>query len=293
MAAVALAVTVSAAGCASSEPQDDDRASILAAFYPLQFAAQEVGGDAVRVESLTPPGTEPHDVELTPQQVAAVADADLILYVKGFQPAVDAAVEAEAGDRAVDVSAGIDLLSGGAGEGDGDSATDPHIWLDPTNMITIGDEIADRLTQIRPEDGKSFAAASADLDRRLEELDSQWSRGTEDCRSRDLVVSHEAFGYLADRYGLRQIGISGLSPESEPNPAQVARIADYVRSNDVQTVYYETLVDPKVARTVAEEAGARTAVLDPLEALPEGSTQDYLSVMRDNLAAVQEGQPCP
>ncbi|MEI2717361.1 MAG: metal ABC transporter substrate-binding protein [Candidatus Nanopelagicales bacterium] len=254
----------------------------MAAFYPLQFAAEQVGGDAVTVVGLTPAGAEPHDVELSPQQVAELGEADLILYIKGFQPAVDQAVEQVGADRAVDVSAGIPLIG-----------NDPHIWLDPQNMVTIAGTVEGKLAQVAPGGAETFARNADDLDGQLTALDRQWAQQTAKCSSRDLVVSHEAFGYLAARYDFTQVGISGLSPEAEPSPGKVAEVTDFVRSNDVRTIYFETLVDPKVAETVAAETGARTAVLDPLEGLPAGSDQNYLTVMDDNLATVVKGQPCP
>jgi zinc transport system substrate-binding protein len=303
LGAAALALTA----CSSSSDTPADPAgepvTVMAAFYPLQYAAEEVGGSDVTVTGLTPPGAEPHDVELTPQQIAEVSEADLILYIKGFQPAVDEAVAQVAPDKAVDVSQGITLLKGeedshegeavGADHGGEASATDPHIWLDPLNMVTIADTITARLGEIRPDSSTVFAANAANLDQQLTALDEKWSSQTETCSSRDLVVSHEAFGYLAERYNFTQLGISGLSPEVEPSPAKVAEVTDFVTKNDVKTIYFETLVDPKVAETVAAETGAATAVLDPLEGLPEGSDQTYLTVMESNLAAVVAGQPCP
>ena len=307
IAVVGLA-SLALAGCSAGDSGPDassgdssDPIAVMAAFYPLQYAAEQVGGADVTVTGLTPPGAEPHDVELTPQQIAEVSEADLILYIKGFQPAVDEAVAQVAPDKAVDVSQGITLLKGedhhegeAAGEEHGEeSATDPHIWLDPLNMVTIADTITARLGEIQQDNSTTFAANAATLDQQLTDLDEQWSAQTGQCASRDLVVSHEAFGYLAKRYGFTQLGISGLSPEAEPSPAKVAEVTDFVRKNKVKTIYFETLVDPKVAETVATETGAATAVLDPLEGLPEGSDETYLTVMQQNLATVVAGQPCP
>jgi zinc transport system substrate-binding protein len=306
-AAGAAIAALALSSCATdSQPTADDPVTVMAAFYPLQFAAEQVGGDQVEVASLTPPGAEPHDVELTPQQIAEMGEADLILYIKGFQPAVDAAVAQVAADKAVDVSAGITLLpgeehtdehageeSGGDASHEGESATDPHIWLDPLNMVTIADTVEKRLSEAAPSAQTTFRANASALDTQLEALDKKWAAGTQDCQSRDLVVSHEAFAYLTDRYNFTQVGISGLSPESEPSPAKVAEVTDFVRKNDVSTIYFETLVDPRVAETVAGETGATTAMLDPLEGLAEGSDQTYLTVMETNLATVIAGQPCP
>jgi zinc transport system substrate-binding protein len=296
------ALLLSACGGAASteepDPAADGTASVVAAFYPLEYAARQVGGDAVNVIPLTPPGVEPHDLELTAAQVAEIASADLVLYVKGFQPAVDEAVEQQAADRAIDVSAGLTLLEGEAHseeEGDAHSdegGTDPHVWLDPANMAAIGTLIGERIAELSPEDAATVAGNSTVFAQAMNELDTEFAEGLAQCASRDLVVSHEAFGYLADAYGFTQVGISGLSPEAEPSPARMREVADLVRANGVSTIYYETLVDPKVAQTLADETGVQTAVLDPLEGLAEGATGDYSSVMADNLAALVAGQSC-
>ena len=307
------------AACSSSDPAASDpsasdagsaapgQVSVVAAFYPLEYAARSVGGDAVAITSLTPPGAEPHDVELSAAQVAEIAAADLVLYVKGFQPAVDEAVEQQAPDRAIDVSAGLALLAGEdhghADDGHADDGhaddehadeggTDPHVWLDPANMAAIGATIAERLATLAPEQAASIESAAGAFDAEMGALDAEYSAALADCTSRDMVVSHEAFGYLAEAYGLTQVGISGLSPEAEPSPARLREVADLVTANGITTIYYETLVDPSVAQTIADETGATTAVLDPLEGLAPDATGDYASIMRANLATLVAGQSC-
>jgi zinc transport system substrate-binding protein len=284
-------------GSSASSPAADGVATVVASFYPLEWAAERVGGDRVEVTSLTAPGAEPHDLELTPQQVAAVAEADLVLYLPEFQPAVDDAV-AQSPGNAVDVSAGITTRPAEEHAGDEEAAEheeasyDPHVWLDPTNMVTIVETLRDRLTVADPDGASTYEANAAATIADLTALDARWKTGTASCTSRDLVVSHEAFGYLAARYGFEQVGISGLTPDTEPSPAAIADIADFVRANGVTTIYSETLVDPAVAETIAAETGAQTAVLDPIEGLAEGSTDDYLSLMDRNLETVRKGQPC-
>jgi len=218
-----------------------------------------------------------------------------VLYVAEFQPALDDAI-AQSPAAAVDVASGLETLAPEEHAGEehaGDEAGyDPHVWLDPTNMATIVATVAQRLSSVDPAGAPTYAANAAALQDRLTALDEQWTAGTATCANRDLVVSHEAFGYLAERYGFTQVGISGLSPDTEPSPAKIAEVADFVRANEVTTVYYETLVDPKVAETVAQETGASTAVLDPLEGLAEGSSGDYISVMEKNLQTVKDGQGC-
>lgn len=277
MAAVLLA------GCSdgAASTADDGQPSVVAAFYPLEYAATRVGGDAVDVTTLTPAGVEPHDLELTAQQVAQIADADLVLYIRGFQPAVDEAVDQQAADRSLDLGSVVERI-----------ADDPHIWLDPENMAAIGSAVADRLAQIAPDTVDTLTTNSEELSATMSSLDDAYTTGLADCASRELVVSHEAFGYLASAYDLIQIAISGLSPDAEPSPARLHDVAQLVTNDGITTIYYETLVDPKVATTVADETGAATAVLDPLEGLVDGSTGDYESIMRQNLATLITGQGC-
>lgn len=300
LAAGALVLSACGGASTAGESSPSGAAAVVAAFYPLEYAARQVGGDAVSVTSLTPPGVEPHDLELTAAQVAEIASADLVLYIKGFQPAVDEAVAQQAADRAIDVSAGLALLAGeehaeeedDAAHSDEEGATDPHVWLAPANMAAIGAVISDRLIELSPESAATVEADTTAFQQAMTDLDAQFARSLAQCASRDLVVSHEAFGYLADAYDFTQVGISGLSPEAEPSPARMREVADLVRANGVSTIYYETLVDPKVAQTIADETGAQTAVLDPLEGLAEGSTGDYSTVMADNLATLVAGQSC-
>lgn len=269
------------AGCRTPTPSADATPSVMAAFYPLQFAAQTVGGDTTSVANLTPPGVEPHDLELTAAQVADISQADLVLYVKGFQAAVDEAIAQQAPDSAVDVSADLALLG-----------NDPHVWLDPKNMSKIGTTVANRLAEVEPDSATALAKNASELSAAMDALDAEYRAGLANCRSRDLVVSHEAFGYLAHAYGMNQIGISGLSPDAEPSPARLKEVADLVKSKGITTIYYETLVDPKIAQTIAAETGAKVAKLDPLEGLAANATGDYVSVMKDNLATLKAGQGC-
>ena len=258
MAALAAVSLAACGGSGGSASPTDGPLTVVAGFYPLAYAAEQVGGDAVQVVNLTPPGAEAHDLELSPQQVAEIGEADLVLYVPGFQPALDEAIAQVNPDRALDVTEAISLLpaedhahEGDHAHGDEGMPGDPHVWLNPLNMSTIGDEIASRLGDLR--DGASFAAGAEALTASMDALNAQWEQGTAECRSRDLVVSHEAFGYLAQQYDFTQIGIAGLTPEAEPSPARIAEVADLVRANGVTTIYYETLVDPKVAQTLAAE----------------------------------------
>lgn len=285
--AIALALAMfalAACGRMPSPEPSDGRLQIVVAFYPLQYAAERIGGDQVDITNLTSPGVEPHDLELTPQQVVQLQQADLVMYIPGFQPSVDQAVAANATSTSYDASTGISLLTTSTG------SNDPHIWLNPMNMSIIASGVSERLTALRP-DRTIFAKNLTSMATDMNSLNDRWQTGTTNCANRDLVVSHEAFGYLAKQYNFVQRGISGLSPDAEPAPATVAAVADFVKANNVKTIYFETLVDPKIANVLAAETGSATAKLDPLEGLADPAT-NYVSVMNANLASVKTGQPC-
>jgi zinc transport system substrate-binding protein len=275
---------------------------IMASFYPLEWVSQRVVGERADVTSMTPPGAEPHDLELSPRDVAEMTEADLVVYLSGFQPAVDEAVAVAQDTVAVDAAelTSLDLEATDDGHAHGAEehaeeagAADPHFWLDPMRLAEVGDALADRMAELDPDGTEDYEQNAADLRADLEALDEEMTAGLGNCRSTDLVTSHQAFGYLAERYGFTQVGISGLSPEEEPSPAELAEVTDFVSDNDVSTIYFETLVSPDVAQTVADEAGVSTATLDPLEGLTEESAgDDYLEVMRVNLATLREGQSC-
>jgi zinc transport system substrate-binding protein len=284
---LALAVALGVAGCASNSGHGDAPVRVVAAFYPLQYVAQMVGGGTVSVTNLVQPGAEPHDLELTPQQVAGIANADLVLYIPGFQPSVDAAVRQEAKDSALDVTTTVPMLDPTEGGGH-----DPHIWLDPTRLLLVTNAVASRLAAIDPTNATGYDQRAAALDKSLSTLDAEFSAGLRTCHRREIVTSHAAFGYLAERYGLDQIPIAGLSPDNEPTPRHLAEAADAARAANASTIFFETLVSPKVAEAVATAVGAKTAVLDPIEGLPPQSTSDYSTVMRANLDALRTALGC-
>jgi len=287
-----LAVALSGCGAAAGSGSDDGRIRVVTSLYPLAYVVQEVGGDAVTVETLTRPGVEPHDLELTPRDVAELADADLAVHLAGFQPAVDSALQTQGDVPAYDVTADARLLPAEGSDRD-DAPRDPHFWLDPLRLADVADGVAREIGKVEPESAPEVELNAARLRSELEALDRELRDGLADCVSTDLVTTHAAFGYLADRYGFTQVALSGLSPEHEPSAADLARVADFVETHGVRTVYTEVLVSPAAAETIARETGARTAVLDPVEGLDESSAgDDYPSVMRANLAALRDGQPC-
>jgi zinc transport system substrate-binding protein len=286
-------------GAASGSVSAGDTISVEASFYPLLWMAQQVGGDRLDVSSLTKPGAEPHDLELTPRDVADITDADVVVYLGGFQPAVDDAVKEIADSKVFDAAPGaeLDLTYTPIEEGEKASgeagSTDPHFWLDPTRLAAVGDDFATYLAKLDPDHADAYRANAASLADKLAALDHEFKAGVASCANKDLVTSHNAFGYLARRYGLTQVGITGLTPEEEPSPGELASVTDFVKTHRVRTIYFETLVGPAVAKAVAGETGARTDVLDPIEGLNDHSQgNDYLEVMRSNLANIERGQPC-
>jgi zinc transport system substrate-binding protein len=257
---------------------------VVAAFYPLAYAAEQIGGGAVTVENLTPAGAEPHDLELTPGDVRDVENASLVLYLgSGFQPGVAKAVAGRKG-RSLDLLSGLELRAA-VGE-NGRPATDPHVWLDPVRYAAIARRIGAALGR---------RVATARFVGQVRALGAEYRRGLARCTRHEIVTSHAAFGYLAQRYGLRQVPLEGLAPEAEPTPGAVRRLVAEVKRTHATTVFFETLVSPKLAQAVAAEAGARTAVLNPLEGLTSaqiGNGATYFSVMRDNLDALRKGLGC-
>ena len=178
-----------------------------------------------------------------------------------------------------------------AGEDDGETR-DPHVWLDPTNMAAIADAVADRLAEISPDHADAFHTRSDELGQQLTALDEEYSTRLADCERRIFVTSHAAFGYLAHRYDLEMVGISGIDPDAEPSPARLAEVQKVVQDEGVTTIFYERLVNPAVADALANDIGVQTAVLDPIEGLQPGATGDYFSIMRTNLTALRTALDC-
>ena len=293
-ALLALSVTAGCAGRASASGFTGGRLEVVTAFYPLRFLAEGIGGDTTSVIDLTKPGAEPHDVELNPRQVAHIADAGVVVYLKGFQPAVDRAVGQEAPGRALDVASVVPLLplhTSTGGEAETAHGMDPHVWLDPRRFAAMADAISARLAQADPAHAAAYEARGAALHTELDALDAEFAARLQRCSRREIVTSHSAFNYLATRYGLTQVGITGISPEAEPSPRRLAAVAAEARRTATTTIFFETLVSPKVAETLAREVGAQTAVLDPLEGLTDPGA-DYFSVMRGNLAALTTALGC-
>jgi zinc transport system substrate-binding protein len=271
-------------GCAALSVTRPARPLVVTAFYPLQFVAEQVAGPHAVVVNLTHPGQEPHDIELTVRQTAAVSDADVVLYERGFQAAVDQAVanDGPARDRVVDTA-----VAGGV------HGNDPHFWLDPTRLGRVAAAFEKTMAAADPVHRAAYARNLARLRTQLDRLDAAFRHGLAHCRITTIVVSHQAFGYLGRRYGLRVVGINGLSPDAEPSPAHVRALHDLIRSDGIRAVFSERLASRAMARSLAHDLGIRAEVLDPIEGLgPATADQTYLSLMRRNLRTLRKANEC-
>ncbi len=317
-AALSLGV-LSACGGAESGGSADGKLAVTASFYPLEFLVEQIGGDHVDVTTLTGPGVEPHDLDITPRQTGQMSEADVLLYLRGLQPAVDKAVDQAGVKNTVDAADLTTLEAHGSssgdghdhGEGDGhdhgeeeghdhaeeegdghdhgDSGLDPHVWLDPVKYAEMADGVGEALQKADPDHAADYRKNTEALTGKLKKLDQNYRDGLKNTDTRTFITTHAAFGYLAERYGLDQESIAGVDPESEPSPARMKELQKIAAQEKVTTVFFETLASDRTAKVLAEDTGLRTGVLDPLEGITDKSQgDDYLEVMEANLAALKK-----
>ena len=324
-AATALALSACTSTASSGDSSSKDGSlTVMASFYPLKYLAEKVGGEHVSVTSLTPDGAEPHDLELSPKMVDSLSSADAVIYLAGFQSAVDEAIEQQAPKTVIDVSSAAELIEAGSdanhpaeeeateetqsGETDAhdhdheghdhaghdhhhDMSADPHFWLDPVRMAKAATLVGDKLAEADSAHADTYKANAKALAEELTTLGDTLVTKTSKCQVKTFVTAHTAFGYLADRTGLTQVGISGLDPESSPSPARLAEIGQIAKEQGVTTIFTEALIDPKVAQTLADDLGITTAVLDPIESQTDAS-KDYAAVMQANIDALTKANNC-
>ena len=324
-AATALALSACTSTASSGDSSSKDGSlTVMASFYPLQYLAEKVGGEHVSVTSLTPDGAEPHDLELSPKMVDSLSSADAVIYLAGFQSAVDEAIEQQAPKTVIDVSSAAELVEAGSdanhpaeeeateetqsGETDAhdhdheghdhaghdhhhDMSADPHFWLDPVRMAKAATLVGDKLAEADSAHADTYKANAKALADELNTLSDTLVTKTSKCQVKTFVTAHTAFGYLADRTGLTQVGISGLDPESSPSPARLAEIGQIAKEQGVTTIFTEALIDPKVAQTLADDLGITTAVLDPIESQTDAS-KDYAATMNSNIDALKKALDC-
>lgn len=280
-AALTLVMLLSA--CGSAGEKDGGRKTktrVVTAFYPLEFVTGAVAGNKADVSNLTPAGVEPHNLELTSGQVRQVLGADLLVFLgEGFQPALEE-VAKDAEGRVLNLAsvAQPPILN------------DPHVWLDPVFMVGMTTAVAQALGEVDERNAASYQRNAKALVEELKMLDNSFQAGLTRCVRREFVTSHSAFGYMAQRFNLEQVGISGIDPEQEPSAKRLAEVSALVKKRGVTTIFFERLLPPDLAETVAKETGARTATLDPIESPP--ASGDYLRAMRTNLEALRAALSC-
>lgn len=292
-------------GC-GTQPADtaagDGRLRVLTSFYPMYDFACKIGGDCIDVTNMVPSGTEPHDWEPSTNDLKNLEKADVFIYNGAdMEPwADDLLVSRSDTLRVVEASENVELRTTdgehehaheheGADHHHGDF--DPHVWLDPENAKIEMEAIRDALCAADPENSTVFQSNYEKYAAELDALDAEFREKLAPLPNRTIVVAHEAFGYLCDAYGLTQVGIEGLSPDSEPDPGRMAEVIDFVREHSISTIFFEELVTPKVAEAIASETGAQAKMLSPLDGLSDeqaAAGADYFSVMHDNLAALME-----
>ncbi|AKN69751.1 ABC transporter substrate-binding protein [Streptomyces sp. PBH53] len=299
-AATALGTGTLSACSGDSAAANTGKFDVVASFYPMQFLAERIGGDHVRVTTLTSPGQEPHDLEISPKQIAALQESDAVLYLKDLQPSVDDAVAQSPVKTKIDAGSLTPLehhgneVGGHAAEhdhehGEEEGGKDPHIWLDPVKYAQVAEGVGKAFEKADPKHAADYKKNTAALVKQLGELDTQFKTGLADTKSKVFITTHAAFGYLAERYGLTEEAINGLDPESEPSAARVKDLEKMAEADGVTTVFYETLVSDKTAKTIANDAGLKTDVLDPIEGITDRSRgKDYFAVQRANLKALQQ-----
>ncbi|MGW6732985.1 metal ABC transporter substrate-binding protein [Streptomyces sp. NPDC055013] len=293
--------TLSACSSDSAAAGNTDKFDVVASFYPMAFLAEQVGGDHVNVSSLTEPGQEPHDLEISAQQRAQLEDSDAALYLKGLQPSIDEAIGQAGLDTKIDAASLTKLEDHGdvehehAGEHAEEEhseeeghALDPHVWLDPVKYAEIAKGVGAAFEKADPDHAADYKKNTDALVKKLDALNTRVADGLRNTESKVFFTNHASFGYFAERYGLTQEAISGVDPDSEPSPARIKELQQEAKADGVTTVFYETLVSDKTAKTLADDAGLKTDVLDPLEGITDKSKgDDYFQVMEANLKALQ------
>lgn len=297
------------ASAASGDGKGGGKLRVTASFYPLEFLADRIGGDNVQVTDLTKPGVEPHDLELAPRQIAALGRADVVISLHGLQPAVDDAIKQSGVAHRVDAATLTDLEdhgtevdgrhhttgdNGSGKEDDEDAGSDPHVWLDPVRYAEVAKGVGKALAQADPAHSAAYAKNTDTLVAQLGALDTEFRDGLRNRTGDTFLTTHAAFGYLAERYGLVEEAINGIDPESEPSATRMKALLDLAGREHVSTVFFETLVSDKTAKTVAGDLHLRTDVLDPIEGITAKSRgTDYFAVQRSNLRALQTALGVP
>lgn len=273
----------------SANNDNENKLSVYTSFYPMYDFALKIGEDKIKIENMVPAGTEPHDWEPTADNISALERADVFIYNgAGMEHWVDNVLNTLSNDKltVVEASKGIDLL-----EGHNEGSFDPHVWLDPENAKIEMENIKNALVKADPDNSSFYENNYKKYAKDFDDLDKEFSDTLSPLPNKDIVVAHQAFGYLCAAYDLNQLPIEGLTPDSEPDPARMAEIIDYSKKQNIKVIFFEELVSPKVAETIAEAIDAETEVLNPIEGLSEEQQNfgsDYFSLMRQNLQSLKK-----
>ena len=263
------------------------RLKVTTSFYPLAYLAETIGGAQVTVTNLTPPGAEPHDYEPNTQDIARLTTQDVLIFNGGGLEAYTDKIKAN-----IDPAKTTFLVVGAPFM---TNPKDPHVWLDPVLYQKEARLIADAFIQKDPAHRTLYTERLQALSQQLDNLNAKFIMGLHSCSQKNIITSHQAFGYLAQRYGLTQIALAGLSPDQEPSPQTLADVAAFAKAHAIRYIFFEALVSPQIADTVAQEIGARTLVFNPLEGLTKqevAAGKTYLTVQEDNLKNLQIALSC-
>lgn len=273
-------------------PTSSDTVGVAASFYPLAYLAQEIGGSLVQVTNVTPAGVEPHDFEPSPRDINNIYKTKLFIFNGGSIDTWAGKIRPTLETQGI---AAIDMIFETRDLLPNPDTIDPHLWLDPNIMSREADAVASALIRIDPAHAQEYNRNKNRLQKNLAILDEEYRAGLANCQLREIITSHDAFGYLANRYDFKVLSILGLSPEEEPSPKKIAEISQLAKSRGIKYIFFESLVSPKLAQTIADEIGAHTLVLNPIEGLLEQDTknnEDYITLMQKNLANLKIAMIC-
>ncbi len=292
--AIYLALTGHFKKSSSGQNLDTNKLQVATSFYPLYFFSNQIGIEKSQIINITPAGSEPHDYDPSTGDIAKISKSKMLVLNGGVEAWGDKTRENLKGKKVLIVVAGEGLLNRQLTE-DGQTSIDPHVWLDPQLAKKEADKITQGFIKIDSANNSYYVSNEKMLDDKLDQLDNSYKQGLANCKQKDIITSHAAFGYLAARYGLNQVPIAGLSPDAEPSSQQLADVAKFAKEHNVKYIFFESLVSPKLSETIASEVGAKTLVLDPLEGLSDDDTtqgKDYFTVMQSNLKNLQTALEC-
>lgn len=309
--ATVTASLLAACGSSTSNSDEDGKLQIYTSTFATAAIAKEIGGTDVQVELIVPPGADPHSYEPTPKQLTTIAKGDLFLLTgTTLEPYSEKIKESLAGNsiRFVETSKNIDLLEASASlhtheedahddhddheaeeESHDHGQYDPHVWLDPNNAKKMADSITTALAKEAPDRKETFDKNLALFNKQADELDQNLQKAVDSGSKKELLVTHAAYGYLAERYGFTQLPIAGISPSDEPSQKQLAAIVKEAEMHDLNYIAFEETVSPKVARVIQKEIGAESITIHNLESVAKDQQdQSYFDLMNENVTTLKQ-----